>query len=125
MFVNYNANPIHKHVGDCTVRAIAKALDQSWEQTYIEMALQGFIACDMPSANAVWGAYLRGKGFKRYMLPDGCPDCFTVADFADEYPKGTYILAMSGHVVCVCDGDWYDIWDSGGELPLYYWLKEE
>ena len=69
---------------------------------------------DMPSANAVWGAYLRGKGFVRQIIPDTCPDCYTVAD-----------LALSGHVVCVINGDWIDTWDSGGEIPLYYWHKEE
>jgi len=36
----------------------------------------------------------------------------------------THILALSGHVVCVMDGDYYDTWDSGGEVPLYYWRKE-
>ena len=47
-----------------------------------------------------------------------------MADFAAEHPSGTYILALSGHVVCVMDGDYYDTWDSGGEVPLYYWRKE-
>lgn len=80
---------------------------------------------DMPSANAVWGTYLRGKGFVRQIIPDTCPDCYTVADFAMDHPSGTYILALSGHVVCVINGDWIDTWDSGGEIPLYYWHKEE
>lgn len=38
---------------------------------------------------------------------------------------GTYILALSGHVVTVVDGDWYDTWDSGGEIPIYYWVRED
>lgn len=110
-------------MGDCTVRAISGALGQSWEATYAGLALQGFRLCDMPSANHVWGAYLREKGFSRKIMPDGCPDCYTVADFAADNPLGTYILALSGHVVCVRDGDWYDSWDSGGEVPLYFWEK--
>lgn len=81
--------------------------------------------CDMPSANHVWGAYLRRKGFTRHIIPDTCPDCYTVSDFAAEHPKGTYILALSGHVVCVCAGDWYDTWESGGEIPLYYWERSD
>lgn len=29
-YTHYNPNPAQKSVGDCTVRAISKALDQSW-----------------------------------------------------------------------------------------------
>lgn len=124
-YVRHNENPDGRNVGDCTIRCISRALGQPWEQTYIGLALQGFLMCDMPSANAVWGAYLRSKGFVRQVIPDTCPDCYTVADFAADHPAGTYILALSGHVVCVIDGDWIDTWDSGGEIPLYYWHKEE
>ena len=35
----YNPNPVGRSVGDCTVRAIAKALDQTWEETYVGLAL--------------------------------------------------------------------------------------
>ena len=110
-------------MGDCTVRAISKALGQDWETTYTGLALQGFMMADLPSANAVWGAYLRGNGFKRYIIPEECPDFYCVSDFAAEHPRGTYILALSGHVVCVCDGDIYDTWDSSEETPLYYWER--
>lgn len=123
-YVPYNPNPTGKNVGDCTVRAISKALGQSWEETYVGLVLQGFIMGDMPSANAVWGAYLRKNNFIRQIIPDTCPDCYTVADFAMEHSKGTYILALSGHVVCVIAGKIYDSWDSSGEIPLYFWHKE-
>lgn len=120
----YNPNPARKSVGDCTVRAISKALGQSWDETYTGLCLQGYCMCDMPSANHVWGAYLREHGFRRRILPDECPDCYTVADFSADHPEGTYILAISGHVVCLKDGQWCDSWDSGGEVPVYYWERE-
>lgn len=122
-YAEYNPNPAGKSVGDCTIRAISKALDQTWEETYAGICLQGFEMKDMPSSNAVWGAYLRRNGFRRYVIPDTCPDCYTVEDFAIEHPRGTYILALSGHVVCVRDGDWHDTWQSGNEIPLYYWER--
>lgn len=119
MFEIYNPNPEQRNVGDCTVRAISKATGHSWEQTYIGLCLQGFMLGDMPSANAVWGAYLRSMGFRRAMAPDD----ITVAEFSEEYPQGTYILALSGHVVCISDGTIYDTWNSGNEIVLYYWQK--
>lgn len=121
----YNPNPLGARVGDCAVRAIARATDQSWERVYVGLCLQGLMLGDMPSANHVWGAYLRIQGFRRHTLPDECPDCYTVADFCRDHPRGVYVLAISGHVVCAVDGDWYDTWDSGEEIPAYYWAKED
>ena len=125
MWINYNANPAGRQVGDCTVRAVSKVLDEDWEQSYSGMALQGFMLCDMPSANHVWGAYLRSKGFERHIIPDTCPDCYSVKDFCKDHPKGRFLLALSGHVVCIIDGNYFDTWDSGNEIPLYYWQRKD
>lgn len=125
MWIKYNANPAGRQVGDCTVRAVSKVLDEDWEQSYSGMALQGFMLCDMPSANHVWGAYLRSKGFERHIIPDTCPDCYSVKDFCKDHPKGRFLLALSGHVVCIIDGNYFDTWDSGNETPIYYFKKEE
>jgi hypothetical protein len=119
MFVYYNPNPEKKNVGDCTIRALSKALGQSWEKTYIGVVLQGYQMGDMPSANHVWGAYLREHGYRRNLAEEDT----TVNSFADGNPEGTYILALSGHVVCVQDGTIYDTWDSGNEIVLYFWEK--
>nr|DAH27874.1 MAG TPA: hypothetical protein [Caudoviricetes sp.] len=124
MYQQYNPNPRGKNVGDCTVRAIAKATGKEWGEAYLNLAVQGYLMGDMPSANACWGAYLRKLGFVRRMLPDSCPECYTLREFAEDYDQGTYIVALSGHVVCVEDGVIWDSWDSGGEAPLYYWVKE-
>lgn len=124
-FIEYNPNPLGRRSGDCVIRAISKATDQEWGKTYTGIALQGFCFGDMPSANHVWGAYLKNNGFVRSVVPGSCPDCYTVADFANDHPRGTFILAISGHVVCVKDGNWYDTWDSGGEVPLYFWQRKE
>lgn len=124
-FVYYNANPFHNKVGDCTVRAISKALNQNWYETFVDLCLQGIALCDMPSANNVWGAYLKSKGFERNILPDTCPNCYTVEDFCEEHPIGTYILALGTHVICCQNGFYYDTWDSGNETPIYYWRRKE
>ena len=121
----YNPNPGKNRVGDCTVRALCKATGREWETIFCALSLEGFMRRDMPSANHVWGAYLRRCGFTRYVIPNECPDCYTVADFAADHPRGVYVLAISGHVVAVVDGDWHDTWDSGAEIPVYFWTREE
>ena len=121
MYRHYNPNPDGKKVGDCVIRALAKAMNMDWERTYMAVVLQGYIMHDMPSANSVWGALLRSKGYKQRTVDVDNPDYYTLADFAADHAEGKYIVALSSHVVCVVDGDWYDTWDSGGEEPLYYW----
>lgn len=125
MYSYYNINPQQKNVGDCVVRAISKATGRDWGDTYLALCVQGYIDCDMPSANAVLGNYLWSLGYRRHMVPDTCPDCYTVNQFAGEHPEGTYILALSGHVVCVEDGVIWDSWDSGNEVVLYFWERSE
>ena len=52
----FNPSPTGRNVGDCAVRAVAQALDTTWETAYALIALNGFQMGDMPSSNSVWGA---------------------------------------------------------------------
>lgn len=119
VFTFYNPNPTGKNVGDCAVRALSRAMGKGWLSTYLGLCIEGALCGDMPSANAVWGAYLARNGFARRLAPDGV----TVGEFARAHPSGVYVLALSGHVVCIVDGILYDTWDSSRELVLYYWQK--
>ena len=123
-YIYVNPNPKDKKVGDCTVRAICLATDRSWEDVYLDICLEGYMLYDMPSSNDVWGTYLIGKGWKYHRLQDTCPFCYTLNDFCDEHPRGIYIVATGTHVICVKDGKYYDAWDSGDKVPLFYYAKE-
>ena len=124
MYVPFNPNPSGKQVGDCVIRGICKLIDRPWESVYIDICMAGLRLSDMPSSNAVWGSYLRSLGFRRYILSNTCPDCYTVRDFCLDHPEGSFLLATGEHVVAVQDGLYFDSWDSGNEVPVYYWRKE-
>ena len=125
MYSYYNANPYKIRVGDCVIRAISKALNQSWEDTYIDLTIQGYLMKDLLSSNAVWGAYLKSKGFTRDIISNDCPECYTIEDFCDEHPKGTFIIGTGTHCVIVEDGCIFDTWNSSGETPIYFYKKGE
>lgn len=124
-YLYYNPNPENRMVGDCVIRGISKVLNQSWDETYMDICMRGFEIKDMPSANYVWESYLFSKGFIRNLLPDTCPNCYTVRDFCLDHPYGTFLLATGSHVVAVEDGHYFDAWDSGNEIPIYYWEQGE
>ena len=122
----YNPNPRHNNsVGDCTIRAVSKALKIPWETAYIDLVMQGYEIGDMPSSNVVLNSYLRSKWFRRNVVSNLCPDCYTFSDFAREHPKGTYIVCTGTHVACIKDGILYDSWDSSGEAVIFYYERED
>ena len=119
----YNPNPAGAKTGDCVIRAISAATAQDWDTTYTGIALQGFALKDMPSSNYIWGEYLRSRGFHRNAIPNTCPACYTVGEFADDHPNGIYVLGTGSHCIAVIDGAIWDSWDSRNEVPIYYYKE--
>ena len=119
----YNPSPKGRNVGDCAVRAVAKALDTDWETAYALMAAAGFSMNDVISSNAVWGSVLRSHGFVRSSIPPTCPDCYTAEDFARDHPTGTYVLGFGNHTATIRDGRLFDSYDSSQMVPQYFWEK--
>lgn len=125
MYVFYNPNPNGIKVGDCVIRGLTKLLSISWDDAYIKVMLKGFELKDMPSGNHVWGSYLKSIGYERIAVPNTCPECYTVEAFCNDHPDGKFLLCTGEHVVAVENGNYYDAWDSGNEMIIYYWRKEK
>lgn len=119
----YNPNPTGNDTGDCVIRAISKVMNQSWDETYWDLCDQGFLMGDWGDSNRVWDTYLRDNGFVRRVISNTCPNCYTVKEFCHDNPYGVFILAIGNHVVAIVNGSYYDSWDSGNEIPIYYYVK--
>lgn len=124
MFIEYNNNPVGRRVGDCAVRAVSKALNTSWEAAYLMLAINGLQMGDVMSGNDVIAATLRKNGFRKANVPNTCPDCFTVKDFVELNPTGTFVLGTGTHVVAIDGGQHFDTWDSSDEPILYVWYED-
>lgn len=124
MWVKFSNNPCGRNgVGDCVLRALGVVLDKTWNEIYWELCLYGAYMCDWGNSNSVWDAYLIDNGFKRSVIPNICPECYTIGDFARDNPVGRFIVATGTHVVGVIDGCVLDSWDSTQEIPTYYYFK--
>lgn len=130
MFIYHNMNPDKKKTIDCVIRGVSFVTGTDWETTFLRIAVECIKFHDMPEANYIWAEYLKKLGFKKFLIPDTCPNCYTVKDFCADHLEGTYLLVIigygleGGHVVAAKDGNYYDIWDSGNEVPTYYWTRE-
>lgn len=100
------------------------ALNKSWDEVYWGLCDQGYAMCEWGNHNAVWPAYLKKFGFRKYTVLDIVPTFYTVRDFCRDYKVGTFVLCTGDHAVCVKDGDYYDAWDSGNECPVFYFKYE-
>lgn len=125
MFIYYNPNPQGKQVGDCVVRALSLVLHADWYYIYDLLYLEGRELGDMENSNAVWASVLKKRDFICVPLVNTCPFCYTVRDFCADHQNGEYFLSIGTHVVAVKDGNYYDSWDSGNEVPLYYWTRSK
>jgi len=124
-FEYYQPNPVSPNEDDCVIRAICKATGKDWDTVYMELCAQGMKKGTWGNVNHVWDSYLLSNGYKRHTVPDTCPDCYTVAQFAADHPQGTYILATGSHAVTVQNGNVYDAIDSRQKVPIYYYAKEQ
>lgn len=124
MWIKANVNPRNRRVGDCVVRAISTATGMPWRQVYAELASVGYVEADMMSSNDVWGLYLYLLGFEPFVLPDACPECVTVREFARYFPVGTYIIGTGNHAVAVINGNWIDTFNSADLVPSYFFIVE-
>lgn len=120
IFIQYNNNPKENLVDDCVIRAISTALGKSWDDIYLELMIEGYKKKNYPNYNSIWWSYLEERGYRRQLIPDSCPMCYTLKQFVKERPRGIYIVGDGNHVVSVIDGKYIDTWDSGNMSVLYY-----
>lgn len=123
MWIEYNANPSGNNTNDCVIRALSKALDMPWEQIKILVNVYSSAYHQSDDSDLSWSKILAERGFT--MRAVFCRDLCNLKGFCRNNPTGTYVVKLPNHVCCVQDGDYYDTWDSGEQVPLYIWEKGE
>ncbi len=116
MYKFYNANSHNNFVNDCTVRAISKAEQKTWDETYEKLSnLAQEAGTLFDDVNFV------EKYLDTYYPIRICQHGKSVRKFLDEHPKGTYLITMRGHITVIVDGVLYDTFDCRDRQMLCSW----
>lgn len=115
MYKFYNANVHGNFVNDCVVRAISVAECKTWDETYDELSElaqdNGILLDDVNFVETYLDSmYKRVPHYSK-----------TVGEFAEEYPTGTYLVTMPGHITVIIQGKVYDIFDCRNRTMWCAW----
>jgi hypothetical protein len=116
-----------------------KAAKKTWNEVYEELCKIGLDQKSMPSENQTFHKYLANLGWEKQKMPKEETACFklvegdrvlsksykrlTVREFADNNPKGTFIISIANHLTVLVDGTLYDTWNCGHKSVGNYWVK--
>jgi len=120
-FVKENLNPRNRKTSDCVVRAIAKVEGKGWLEIFDALVEIGRKQFALPNSKEVYERYL--KKYKTigvmYVREDGMKKRYTIADVCKW--RGTYVIAVAGHLASVVDGVLYDTWDCSHRSAYKIW----
>lgn len=116
MFRYANVNPNKAEINDCTIRAISVAEGISWDEAYEELSTQARRKGLMMDSVEFIEYYL-DKNYRRLNLPKN----LTVQDVIEEFPRGTYLVTMNGHITIIRDGIVYDTFDCRERIIKNVW----
>lgn len=123
-----NTNPKGKITGDCVVRALSLALDQSWIETaqdlFEEMKKTGFMLDDP----RVYEKILKKAGWIRKKQPKKSNNTkYTVRELAEilKLNKVNAIIKIPKHLTYFDGNTLLDIWDCSAKYVGVYYIKEE
>ena len=115
MYKYYNANSRGNFVNDCVVRAISVAEGKSWDETYKELSKiaqeQGILLDDVDFVED----YLDDRYERVPHLSK------TVGEVIEEFPFGTYLLTMNGHITVIVNGTLFDTFDCRNRTIRCIW----
>ena len=117
-----NNNPKGIKAGDCVVRSISLASEETWDNVYVGLCELGLKLKDMPNNKRVFEKYLQIKGYEKLKMPKHEDNTrYNVKELARELPHGNYIVSVANHLTCIIDGVIHDTWNCVHKSVGNYW----
>lgn len=103
-----NLNPLGKKEQDCVCRAISLALEEDYFIIEDKLKLVAkLFECDALCLCCY--KFLLDEVYSLNRIEEY--QNYTIEEFIENNPIGTYLIRIEGHLTCVIDGYCYDIWD--------------
>jgi len=122
-----NDKDLKDRYGDCTIRALSKALNVTWLEAFdlmIPLCREEQVSNIFDAPAKVEQGIVCRLGFKYTGISNKKGTTRpTVWKFAKDHPTGTYILNVANHEVACVDGKYYDTWDCGYKSLYGYYEK--
>lgn len=123
-FEKLNLNPSGRKAFDCVIRSIVKASGKTWLEVFDGLTKIARVEFCIPNEKRAYEIYLENIGFKKQRMPRFADNTrYTVAEFADAYSHGTFVVSVARHLTCVENGTLYDTWNCGHKSVGNYWIK--
>lgn len=116
MYKFYNNNALGLFENDCTIRSIATATDNTWDDTYKHLSNVARLQGTMMDDKDFIREYLDERYTRVYNLPE------RVGEVAGMYPDNVLLITMRGHIVCSKYGVIYDSFDCRDKIAEYCWI---
>lgn len=118
-FKKLNINPKGLNTEDCAVRGLALALNQTWEDTLMELANLSLSTCYMVNSSKNIDYYIKSKGWTKHVVN-------RIPLFKMKF-KGTHVVIMSyrnkQHLTYVENGVIIDSWNCEKWKVIKYFTK--
>lgn len=123
-----SGKPKNWYVNDSSVRALAKALDVSWDKAYDMLSESGKKLYNVPTSKQVMEDVLAINGFTfvTYGKPSKDAKRPNVKQFIEnnDTQNKIYVLNLADYFVCVIDKHIFDVSDNCLKSSVYsYWVK--
>lgn len=138
-FTYANANPKNKKTGDCVIRALAIAMNKSWDDVLTDLYKYAMKYKQMLNDDILYKKYLKDQGWVMLKQPRKIDNTkYTGFEFCRELQEGTSfnyddisvdeydnIIAHIGghHIIAIIDGKIHDTWNSSNGCIGNIWVK--
>ena len=138
-FIYENMNPKQKITGDCVIRALARAMDKTWDDILTDLYNYSMKYKQMLDCPQLYSKYLKDQGWIKIKQPRKFDNTkYTGKEFCKELNEGTClnvygyevtewtdIIAHIGghHTIAIIEGKIRDTWDSSDGCIGNIWIK--
>ena len=105
--------------GDCVIRAITLALNQSYRQTLIDLCELGIELGRLPNDKIVFDKYLTNKGWVKRKAKRVNGKLIKLKD--STFDESRLLVSTRRHLTCIIDNTIHDSWDCRNQYGGVAW----